>query len=63
MLRRPCRRLQLPRVMRVRKPTRPQISAQFKRSVHLFSHGELDPRPMNEPDSWRRHGSPALQVT
>lgn len=22
----------------------PQISAQFKRSVHLFSHGELDPR-------------------
>ena len=41
----------------------PQISAQFKRSVYLFSHGELDPRPMNEPDSWHRHGSPALQVT
>lgn len=63
MLRRPRRRLQLPRASGSGNRLVPQISAQFKRSVHLFSHGELDPGPMNESDSWHRHGSPALQVT
>ena len=42
----------------------PQISAQFKRSVYLFSHGELDPRHERTrfmAQAW--HPGPASDIT